>query len=172
MGDDLRLHWLFSAGAALSHQIIPLPHAGLSILQEGPILSPLDVRQKFPQCSSAVADQPDFDGVAQTDAFWVDLDLHRTGVTRLWVKLDVGKTAADDQQGVATLQRLLRRFGSEQADPAGAERTVVRNGAFAEQRLDHRRPEAVGNRQYVFARVERATAGQYRGLFSGIEDFG
>ena len=68
--------------------------------------------------------------------------------------------------------RLLRRAGAEQADAAGGVGAVVRHGRLAEQRLDDRRAEHLGELLQLVGGAERAAAGQDGDLLAGVQDLG
>src|SRR5919201_5289252 len=121
---DLRLHRFITARAALLHQFPPLVHALLRGLEEGAVVFAFKEGQQRPERAPAVTDEADFDGIAQADPHWIELDLHTSGLPRLRQELDIRKGAADDQQRVTFLQRLLRRPRAEQADRSGGERAV------------------------------------------------
>ena len=89
--------------------------------------------------ASAVADQADLYGVAQSNTNRVDVELDRPRLSRLRVELDVRERGADHEKRVAVLDRFLRRLGSQQSDAAGGVGAVVGHARFAQQRLDDRR---------------------------------
>ena len=77
-----------------------------------------------------IADEPDFRRIAQADAIRVEIDLHAARLTRLGVELDIGEAAADDEQRIAGLERVLRGPGAEQTDAAGRVGAVVGHAAL------------------------------------------
>ena len=90
-------------------------------------------------------------------------------LARLWVELDIRKTAADDQQCLATFERVLRRPGAEQADTARRIRARIRHAGFAEHRLDDRGAENLGDFLQFLAGADGTAAGYDDRLFALIE---
>src|SRR5437870_529687 len=110
--------------------------------------------------------------MAKTDASRVDIDLHGSRMSGFWVELDIRKAAAADDQGIALLERFLRRRRPQQSDPACCVRTIVGNDCLAEQRLDDRAGDLLGELEDLRARTQAATAGQNSDLGSGVDDLG
>ena len=63
----------------------------------------------------------------------VDLDGPR--LPWFWIKFQIRKARAGNDEGVAGFKDLLRRGRAKQADPAGGQRMIVRHHRFAEERL-------------------------------------
>ena len=131
MRDDLRLHRTVGPRATLFQKLAPLFHALLRFFEEAAVVARRELRQKRLEHGGGVADQRTFDRRAQTDTLRVMVDLDDTRLTRLGIELDIGERAADDQQRVALLQRLLRRPRAQKSDPAGGVRVVVGERAFS-----------------------------------------
>ena len=95
------------AGAALVHQLAPVLHALLRLLQKLAALVLLEQRKQLGQDPLAVADQADVDRIAKADPFGIEFDLDGFGLSGLRIEFDIGEARADDQQGVAAFQRFL-----------------------------------------------------------------
>jgi hypothetical protein len=106
-----------------------------------------------------IADESRFDRVTQADSLGVDIDLHRLRLSGRGVEFDIGERAAGNHQTVAALERLLGGLGSEEADAADREGTVVRNRAFAEQRFGRGRCDPLGERDEFTRGAKPAAAG-------------
>jgi len=112
------------------------------------------------------------DRIAQSDAQRIEIDLHPARLPRLGQELDIGEGAAHDQQGVAILQGLLRRFGAQEADAAGGVGAVVRHRGLAQQGLDDRRAQQLRDLLELVGGVQGAAAGQDGDLLPLVEDLG
>ena len=88
------------------------------------------------------------------------------------VKLDIRKTAAADDQGIALLERFLGRRRPQQSNPPGCVRTIVGNDRLAQQGLDNRAGDVFGKLEDLRARTQATTAGQNGDLESGVDDLG
>src|SRR5215204_4490521 len=108
VSNDLGLHWYVHPCAALLHQRAPSPHSSLSLLEEGAILVMIEAREQARQDALRAADEADFDGIAQPDALSFDVDLHRAGLARLRVILDIRIARSDDEERIASFQSVLR----------------------------------------------------------------
>src|SRR4030095_2032204 len=107
IGDNLRLHRLVSAGAALLQQLAPLLHALLGCDEEAAILFAGKQRQQRPQHIPAVADETDIRRIAEANTRGIDIDLHGLRLTRLWIELYIWEATPSDNQGVALLHGIL-----------------------------------------------------------------
>ena len=58
------------------------------MLKEAAIFSPPQQRAHGCERPAAISDKPPLDRVAKSDALWVEVNLHRAGVTGLWIELD------------------------------------------------------------------------------------
>jgi len=156
--DHLRLHRHVLPRGALLHQRHPLtPLRGLQPAAVGLAVEQWD---QPPQHPDRIADEADLDRIAQSDPRRVEVYLHGARLTGLRVELDVGEAAADDQQGVAAFQRLLRRARAQQADATGAIGAVVGHAGLAQDRLGDRRAEDLGRFFQLLAGAEGAAPGQ------------
>ena len=169
IGDHLRLHRLVLPGAALFHQLVPLLHPLLGLLQKAAVLLGLDQGQQRFQDTPALADQADVRRKTQPDARRVNVNLDALGLARLGVELHVGEAAAGDNQGVALLHGVLRGGRAEQADAPRGEGTVVGDHALAEQGLDDRAAHFLGQLQDLLAGVQTAAPGQDGHLGAGVD---
>jgi hypothetical protein len=97
-----------------------------------------------PAGNPTLADQADFGRIAQANARRVDVDLDAFGLIGLGIKILIGKTAADDDQRIASFHRVLRRSRAEQADPAGRIEMVIGHDTLPEERFDNRRGRFLG----------------------------
>ena len=129
--DHLRLHRSVRPRAALFQKLVPRLHPALRLLEEAAVLARRKLGQERVEHGGGVADQRTFDRRAQADTLRVMVDLDDARLTRLGIELDVGEGAADDQQRVALLQRLLRRPRAQKSDPAGGVGAVVGERALA-----------------------------------------
>src|SRR5204863_1688437 len=170
--DDLRLHRHVLPRTALVHQLLPLGLALLSLLKPGTISVAIEMRNQAAQDAQRVADKPDFDRVPEADAQRIDFDLHAARLARFRIELDVRKAAADDQQGVAAFERVLRRPRAEEADTARRVGAVVRHAGLAEDRLDDRRAEDLGDLFQLLAGADRAASGDDDRLLALVQQFG
>ena len=129
-------------------------------------------REKFLERPPAVANQPNFHRISQSDAHGIDIDLDGASLARLRQEFDVGKAAAGDQKRVAILHNFLGRQRAEEADSAGRIRAVVRDRGFSKQRFDDGRRKFCGD-LFQFGRCpQSATAGQDCDSLSRIQDVG
>src|SRR5581483_8105602 len=120
----------------------------------------------------AVSDKPDLYRITKPDASRIGVDLDAPCGPRLGIKLDVWERAANNQQRVAGLNRILGWPGAEQADAAGSVWARIRNGGFSKQRLDNWRGERLGQLFQLIGGVKRAGSCQNGNLCSGIQHFG
>src|SRR5262249_10863079 len=142
---------------ALVHEIVPLAHSLLRVLEKAAVGIPAEERQQSPERATAVPYQPDLDRIAEADSHGIQLGLDGARLVWLWIELDVGERRADEEQRIAGLERLLRRPSSEQADRAGRVHAVVRYRAFSEQRLDDGCAQHLRRRLELVGRGERAS---------------
>ena len=63
------------ARAALFHQLPPIFHAVLRVLEKASVLLAFEQRHQLAQSVSAIADQSDFDGISQADALGIEFNL-------------------------------------------------------------------------------------------------
>ena len=168
----LRLERLGHVRAALLHQLVPLLHVLLGRRQEALVFLRLNQRQQRAQHGLTVAGQADLDGAAQTDALRIGVDLDDTGVAGFGVELHVGEAAAGDKERVAGLHGVLGRGGAQQTDAAGGVGAIVGNHRLAEQRLDDRAADFLGQLHHFFNAADGAAPGQDDDLGAGVDDVG
>jgi hypothetical protein len=133
---DLRFHRLVHPAHALRHELVPLQHSGLALLEKAAIPLRLEQGQQRLQRPAAVADEPDFHGKPEPDTHGIDVELHSVRAARLGIELDVREGCPDEEQGVAAFHRVVRGLRAQKADPTRCVGAVVGHASFAEQRLD------------------------------------
>ncbi len=100
-------------------------------------------------------------------SIWTHFD--RAG---LGEEFDVGEGGADDEEGVAVFERVLRGLGAEEADAAGGVRAVVGDSGFAEEGFDDGCAEKFGNLLQLVGGAESALAGEDGDAFAAVENVG
>src|SRR4051812_6901878 len=136
MNHDLRFHRQVWTSAARLHQFVPVLHVLLSLLQKTSVLLRQQQRKQRIKHVSTIADQSDSCRMTQANPNRIQIDLYCLRLSRLWIKFQVWKTAAGNDQGVAFCQSLLRWGGAQQSHAAGGVGTVVWNHRLSEKRLD------------------------------------
>ena len=94
IGGNFRLHRRGGRGTAILHQLHPVLHVLLRLLQEAPVLLALEQGKQRGEDAAGVADQPDLDWMPQPNARGIDVDLHGLGLSRLWQELHIGEVGA------------------------------------------------------------------------------
>ncbi len=135
VGDDLRLHWHVCAGAAFLHQLAPVRHALLRLLEELVVLL-LEQREQRGEDALCVADQGRVYGMAEPDTGGVQIDLNAPGLAGFGQELHVGEAGADDDEGVAVFHGIDGGRGAEEPETAGSVGAAVGERGLAEERFD------------------------------------
>ena len=108
LGFDRRLVPVLSS----PHQLIPLSHALLGLLEERAILLRVQEGQELLQGRLGVSDHADFHRVAQADASGIDVELDGPGLIRLGIPLEVREARTDQEQPLALFHGLFGGPGS------------------------------------------------------------
>jgi hypothetical protein len=161
-----------SARPALLHEPPPLPHAGLSGLEEGAVHLALHERQELTERPPTVPHESDLDRVAEANSHPVEVDLDGAGLAGPGVELDVGERRAGHAKGVALLQSVLRRFGPQEPDSSRRVGAVVRYRGFAEERLDDRRRQRLGELLELVGGRQSSLADEDGHLIRQVRDAG
>lgn len=117
----------------------------------------IEPRQEHLQHASCVAHQRRIDRIAQRHAFRIEFDLDARGFARLGIVLDTREARTDDEQSIASLQRLSGQSRAEKSDAAGGKGMIVWQNTFIQKRLDHRDIETFGSRLDPGLRPERTS---------------
>jgi hypothetical protein len=126
--------------------------------------------EELAQRRRRVAHQSDIDREAEADPGGVVVDLHSHCLVGLRVVLDVGEAAADDQQRVALLERVLRGARAEEAHAARRPRAIVGQHVLAQERLGDDRAQPLGRRFEGVRRTPRPIPGQDDDPLPAFED--
>jgi len=154
------LHRRTVVGIARQHQFPPFRHPGLCAVEEAPVLFTFEQRKKRFEGSAGIADQCRIHRITERDPGGIPIDLHTLCLAGFRIKFDIRKSRAYDQERIATLHRLLRRFCTQQADATGSIRAVVGDAGFAKQRFDNRPAQFFGRLSQQVAGVECSLPGQ------------
>src|SRR5581483_6834389 len=119
--------------------------------------------------AQGIADEAHRDGIAEPDLRWIDLDLDAARLAGLRVELDIGEAAADDEQGIAAFERVLRRPRAQKAHAAGAIRALIGHTSLPENGLGDGRAEDFRHLLEFLPRAQRAPAGENDRLLAGVE---
>ena len=172
VGDDLRLHGLIATRPTLLHQLPPVFHPVLRLREESPVLLGLHLRQQRAKDAGAISNEADVSRISEPDSLRVDVDLHTFDAARLWIELDVGEAASDNQQRVAFLQRFLRGFCAEQANAADRERAVIGKRALSKKRLHNGRAKPLRHSLKLIARMDGPAPRENANLIALVQNFG
>ena len=164
MSDDLGFQRQIHPRATFLHELVPLLHAGLSMLEEGVIGLRMNQGEQRSQDVPTLPDQSDLGGIAESDARRIHIDLDGSGLARFRVELNVREAAAGDNERVAFLHDFLGRRRPEQADPPGRIGAVVRDDGLAEQRFGDWCAKLLGQEQEFMAGRQASAPGEDRDL--------
>src|SRR5690348_11997487 len=119
----------------------PAGHVFPGFFEKCAIIIPAQMLEQTTQSFLGITHQTALDRITQADALPVDIDLDRARLSRRRIELDIRKRTSDNQQGVAILERLLRRCRAEQPYAACAIGAAIIQSALAEKRLCDRSTE-------------------------------